>query len=389
MPPSRLKFASHPGQQGDAQGQAVLHGTGRQREGGSSKAGMVQGESDKMAKLGEPRPSKDESPGPRTKLNGPGASAEPGRQPIRFQGEAGKAVLGRRNRCPAIACDRAPAVDRAASRLGPPKRRGRGAGKKPLAERLSAGRPGSPRRSSPGTLDEPDPNVRVRGGRTENPFVPVRQGAALDLLDRRRHGLLRQRPPVPRRRNQLPPPDAVRIEEMLNYFPYDDAARRPSDDPFAVNVEVARCPWNAEHRLARIGLKGKPIDQRQAAAEQPRVPDRRLRLDGPAQQAAAGQGGAAAAGRAARRERPGRDRRLRRGLGPGPAARPRACTRPRSSRRIDQLQAGGSTNGGAGIQLAYDVAVAELHQGRHQPRDPRHRRRLQRRRHRPGRADQA
>ena len=45
------------------------------------------------------------------------------------------------------------------------------------------------------------------------------------------------------------------------------------------------------------------------------------------------------------------------------------------------MQAGGSTNGGAGIQLAYDTADGQLHQGGHEPRDPRHRRRLQRRHH--------
>ena len=45
--------------------------------------------------------------------------------------------------------------------------------------------------------------------------------------------------------NQLPPPNAVRLEEMVNYFPYRDAPPA-GDDPFAVTVEVAECPWNAE-----------------------------------------------------------------------------------------------------------------------------------------------
>ena len=40
----------------------------------------------------------------------------------------------------------------------------------------------------------------------------------------------------------LPPKDAVRIEEMLNYFPYDDPPPT-GDEPFAVHVEVAGCPW--------------------------------------------------------------------------------------------------------------------------------------------------
>lgn len=56
----------------------------------------------------------------------------------------------------------------------------------------------------------------------------------------------------------LPPKDAVRIEEMINYFDYD----YPSPDgeaPFSSSIEVAGCPWNPEHRLARIGLQGKEV----------------------------------------------------------------------------------------------------------------------------------
>jgi len=50
----------------------------------------------------------------------------------------------------------------------------------------------------------------------------------------------------------------VRIEEMVNYFTYNYPP--PKDGrPFSVNVEVAGCPWNAEHRLVRIGLKGKTV----------------------------------------------------------------------------------------------------------------------------------
>ena len=62
------------------------------------------------------------------------------------------------------------------------------------------------------------------------------------------------------RMGQLPPAEAVRLEELINYFTYDDL---PPDGevPFSVNVEVAGCPWNSAHRLARIGLKGKVIDR--------------------------------------------------------------------------------------------------------------------------------
>jgi hypothetical protein len=65
---------------------------------------------------------------------------------------------------------------------------------------------------------------------------------------------------------QLPPPGAVRIEELVNYFGYDDPPPN-SDVPFSVSIEVAECPWNSEHRLARIGLKGKdvPVEERPAS----------------------------------------------------------------------------------------------------------------------------
>jgi Ca-activated chloride channel family protein len=56
----------------------------------------------------------------------------------------------------------------------------------------------------------------------------------------------------------LPPKDAVRIEEMINYFDYDYVP--PTDGkPFAVHIDVAGCPWEASHRLVRIGLKGREI----------------------------------------------------------------------------------------------------------------------------------
>ncbi len=55
-----------------------------------------------------------------------------------------------------------------------------------------------------------------------------------------------------------PPKDAVRIEEMINYFRYSYAG--PDDEhPFAVRVETARAPWRPENLLLRVGLKGKEI----------------------------------------------------------------------------------------------------------------------------------
>jgi secreted protein with Ig-like and vWFA domain len=64
---------------------------------------------------------------------------------------------------------------------------------------------------------------------------------------------------------RLPPADAVRIEEFVNYFSY--AYPQPAgDDPFAVAVEAADCPWRPGHRLVRIGIAGRDIDRTQRPA---------------------------------------------------------------------------------------------------------------------------
>lgn len=57
---------------------------------------------------------------------------------------------------------------------------------------------------------------------------------------------------------QLPPADAVRIEELINYFDYDYAGP-DGETPFATRVAVADCPWAAQHRLVRIGIKGREV----------------------------------------------------------------------------------------------------------------------------------
>jgi Ca-activated chloride channel family protein len=62
----------------------------------------------------------------------------------------------------------------------------------------------------------------------------------------------------------VPPPDAVRIEEMLNYFHY--SYPQPKDDvPFSVTTEVAGCPWNVKNRLVRVGIQGRNLEQWQMA----------------------------------------------------------------------------------------------------------------------------
>ena len=61
------------------------------------------------------------------------------------------------------------------------------------------------------------------------------------------------------RSGQLPPVDAVRIEELINYFTYD-LPDPEGPDPFSVQTEVGPAPWNPMHRLVRIGIQGQRID---------------------------------------------------------------------------------------------------------------------------------
>ena len=59
--------------------------------------------------------------------------------------------------------------------------------------------------------------------------------------------------------SELPPPNMIRIEEMVNYFDYDYP--KPKDErPFSVYTELGVCPWNNDHQIVHIGLQGKTLD---------------------------------------------------------------------------------------------------------------------------------
>ncbi|MDR3633896.1 MAG: von Willebrand factor type A domain-containing protein [Isosphaeraceae bacterium] len=158
--------------------------------------------------------------------------------------------------------------------------------------------------------------------------------------------------------NTLPPPDAVRIEELVNYFPYDDPP--PSgDDPFSVHLEVAGCPWNAEHRLARIGLKGRPI------ANDKRPPSNLVfLLDVSGSMDQPNKLPLVKSGLQMMVEHLGENDRVAIVVYAGASGLVLPSTpcfrKAEILSALEQLQAGGSTNGGAGIQLAYDLAKANF-----------------------------
>ena len=106
-------------------------------------------------------------------------------------------------------------------------------------------------------MDEPTPPGDRFDEIVENPFVKVadepKSTFSVDA-DGAAYAYFRQMV----RHGRNVPAGAVRMEEYLNYFTFDYAD--PSGgETLALNAETGPCPWNAEHRLLRLGLKGKPL----------------------------------------------------------------------------------------------------------------------------------
>jgi len=161
--------------------------------------------------------------------------------------------------------------------------------------------------------------------------------------------------------NRLPRPDAVRIEELVNYFTYGYEA--PTDDhPFASRVEITQCPWTPNHRLARIGIKGREI-------EQAKRPSSNLvfLLDVSGSMESRNKLPLLRRGMKMLVDQLGENDRVAIVVYAGAAGLVLDSTTADQKGVIlgalDRLQAGGSTNGGAGIQLAYQVALDHFIKG--------------------------
>ena len=114
-------------------------------------------------------------------------------------------------------------------------------------------------------LSSPPPPPQQRNAETykeikENSFVAVAQQPITTFsadVDRAAYANVRRIIGY----GQIPPKDAVRIEEMVNYFDYDyPAPEEGSASPLRVSPELAPAPWNPNHLLLRIGLQAKKID---------------------------------------------------------------------------------------------------------------------------------
>lgn len=163
------------------------------------------------------------------------------------------------------------------------------------------------------------------------------------------------------REGRLPPPDAVRIEEMLNYFTYAYEAPR-GEAPVAIDMDAAPCPWEPSHRLVRLGVRARAVQASQVGPRNlvflldvsgsmwgpNRLPmlkqamrilvDQLEARDTVAIVVYAGASGLV--------------------LPATPGDR-----KGEINAALEGLQAGGSTNGGAGIELAYRVAQESFQKG--------------------------
>ena len=153
---------------------------------------------------------------------------------------------------------------------------------------------------------------------------------------------------------QLPPQDAVRVEELINNFDYAYSAPRNRDTPFAVQTEIAPTPWNSRTHLLHVGIQGWKPETRSAGTNLVFLVD----VSGSMQDA-----DKLPLVKAALKilvdEMDARDRisLVVYAGASGVVLEPTSAKeRDRIFAALDRLEAGGSTNGDAGIQLAYAMA---------------------------------
>jgi Ca-activated chloride channel family protein len=153
----------------------------------------------------------------------------------------------------------------------------------------------------------------------------------------------------------LPPKDAVRVEEMINYFSYD--YREPEGDkPFSIDLDATSCPWEPSHRLLRIGLKGREVANEKRPASNlvflldvsgSMMPAERLPLVKHAMRLLV--------------DKLGEKDRVAIVVYAGGSGLVLNSTSGSEKEKIlsalEELKAGGSTNGADGIELAYKVAA--------------------------------
>lgn len=156
----------------------------------------------------------------------------------------------------------------------------------------------------------------------------------------------------------LPPEDAVRTEELINYFTYSDAAPTGAE-PFAAHIEVASSPWHEKYKLVRIGIKGKDIAKENRSPSNlvflidtsgSMMDENKLPLLKEAMKLLVDQ-----------LEEKDRVAIVTYAGSSGLSLPATTCDQKEKIKSaIDALESGGSTNGGAGIELAYQTVTTNF-----------------------------
>jgi Ca-activated chloride channel family protein len=159
----------------------------------------------------------------------------------------------------------------------------------------------------------------------------------------------------------LPSPNTVRTEELLNYFSYDYPQPR-GEHPFSVYTEMGVCPWNPKRNLVHIGLQGKKLDMGKAPAN-----NLVFLLDVSGSMNSPNKLPLVQRSMKLLLEKMRPEDKIAIVVYAGAAGLVLPSTygeeKPKIAAAIDNLQAGGSTAGGAGIQLAYNTAVENFIEG--------------------------
>ena len=209
-------------------------------------------------------------------------------------------------------------------------------------------------------VPSPDFNTETYDHVVDNPFLAVRQNPLSTFsidVDTASYSNVRRF----LNQGQLPPKGAVRIEELVNYFDYNYAP--PTDEhPFSANVEVFDCPWQGKHQLARIGLKGKVFEKE----ERPTVNlvfllDVSGSMDAPNKLPLLKSAMTMLVNELDQRDRVAI---VTYAGSSGVVLPPTTCDRKSEIlQKLDDLNAGGSTAGAAGITLAYQTAEEHFVKG--------------------------
>jgi Ca-activated chloride channel family protein len=162
-------------------------------------------------------------------------------------------------------------------------------------------------------------------------------------------------------RGELPPADAIRTEELINYFSYN-YSQPTGSDPVKISAEVGTCPWNSEYRLVRIGLKAKEIaGDNLPASNLVFLIDVSGSMEGPMRLELVKSSLKLLINNLREKDR------VAIVVYAGSAGEALPSTSGSNKQKIrealDMLEAGGSTAGGAGIQLAYKIAAKNFIKG--------------------------